>query len=276
MKSVSCSILFSTLCIVTFLRCYVTISLQKPIPTTVNKCCGAGKILTRKNYHCISNGDDEWWPLIFQVMKKSIFEPKRHAPRFMKFHEMRPNCEYPDFYEGFHKMVLFSNGSLYLSEKHKVIKPQDFCVDRNTAIVCDSITRKHLLKIRKCCVANSFYKSNENTCSTSLEFISSDGQLLNSSETDVVFGFPECKFSKYYTIAETFKESSLNQETNRLTLETGQKLEWEDFCLERAGLEGSGNQILSLSVFTCADHFAVSQITDHSHSVIKYLNSQKY
>lgn len=270
MKSILCTVLFITLFAIEFVA---TVSLQKPIPITVNKCCGAGKILTRENYDCFSNEDGEWWPLIFQVMKNAIFEPKGHAPRFMKFHEMRPNCESPDFYEGSHKMVLFSNGSLYLSEKHKVIKPQDFCVDRNTALVCDPdtsllIPTEQLLKIRKCCVANSFYKPNENTCSLSHEFTFTDGQLLNSSQTDVVFGFPECKLSKY-TIAETFKESSLNQETNSLFLETGQNLDWKDFCLERVGLEESGDKILPLSVFTCADHLAVSQITDDfSHTVI--------
>lgn len=85
-------------------------------------------MLTTDNHQCAIGGDNDWWPLIFQIMKKSYFEPKGAAPRFIKYREWRPSCEDPEYFEGSHKMALFSNGSLYLSEKHKFIDPQNFCV----------------------------------------------------------------------------------------------------------------------------------------------------
>lgn len=266
-----CLFLFVTLCLTAFLKCSVAISLQKPIPTTVNKCCSAGKILTREKYQCIIGSNDLWWPLIFQVMKQSYFEPQGLAPKFIKYREWRPYCKNPDFYEGSHKMALFSNGSLYLSEKHKFIKPKDFCVDKDTAIVCDPdinslVHTEHLLKVRKCCVESNVYKAHENTCTPSHGFTFTDGRILESTQSDILFGFPECKNSKYFTIAEIFKESSLNRETNRLVLETGRKLGWEDFCLEH--VDNGNDKILPLSVFTCGDHLAVPHNTDEfSHTV---------
>lgn len=244
----------------------------------VNKCCGTGKRLTSENHQCVIDNDDKWWPLIFMIKLQSYFEPKGGAPKFMKYRESRPNCKRPEFYIGPDKLALFTNGSLYLSEKHKFIEPQNYCVDKDSAIVCDPespdalIQATKLLKIRKCCVNSAVYKSHESTCIPSTGFtLSTDGQsVFNTTQTNVLFGFPECKISKYFTIAETFKESSLDWDTNRLILQSGRKLNWQDFCLEHViDNDGADNSILLLSVFTCADHLYVSPNTEPTPETVK-------
>lgn len=231
----------------------------------VNKCCGIGKRLTSENDQCIIDSDnDKWWPLIFMIQRQSYFEPRGGAPKFLKYRELRPLCALPEFYIGQDKLALFTNGSLYLSEKHKFIEPHNFCVDRDSAIVCDPNVNspdaliqptKKLLKIRKCCVKSAVYKSHDSTCIPSNGYtLTDDGEtVFNSTQTDVLFGFPVCKISKYFTIAETFKESILDWDTNRLVLQSGRKLNWQDFCLEHV-IDNDTDTILPLSVFTCADH----------------------
>lgn len=268
MKLLSCSLFITVLVIVVVSKYSSAISLQKPKPTIVNKCCGEKQILTSENHRCGVGSDDDWWPLIFQIMKKSYWEPKGTAPRFMKYRELRPHCNNPEFYAGSHKMALFSNGTLYLSEKHKFIDPQHFCVDKDAAIVCDpeSVqTNRKSLKVRKCCVKNAIYRAIENTCTPSGALPPTDAEFtLNSTDADVLFGFPECKISKYFTIAETFNESNLDKDTNRLILKTGKKLEWKDFCIEHV----DNRSDTTLHVFTCADHLSVSRNTQElSHTV---------
>ncbi|XP_055301328.1 probable G-protein coupled receptor Mth-like 1 [Sitodiplosis mosellana] len=278
MKSISGSFSFIVLLVVfVVLSNSVALSPRKNGTTTkatvtVNKCCGTGEWLTSENGQCIIDGDnDKWWPLIFMIKLQSYFEPKGGAPKFMKYRESRPSCEKPEFYIGQDKLALFTNGSLYLSAKHKSIEPQNYCVDKNSAIVCDPdvnspdalIQPTKLLKIRKCCVKSAVYKSHDSTCIPSNDYTLADvGQIVfNSTRTDILFGFPECKISKYFTIAETFKESNLDWDTNRLVLQSGRKLNWQDFCLEHVIDNGTDN-ILPLSVFTCADHLYASPNTN--------------
>lgn len=275
MKSFLNSFLFITLLVVfVVLRNSLALTPRKngtftiKATVNVNKCCGIGKRITsEKNHHqCIIDNDDKWWPLIFMIKLQSYFEPKGGAPKFMKYRETRPSCGKPEFYHGQDKLALFTNGSLYLSEKHKFIEPHNFCVDKDSAIVCDPdvnspdalIQATKLLKIRKCCVKSAIYKLHESTCIPSNGLTLADGQLVfNSTQTDVLFGFPECKISKYFTIAETFKESNFDWNTNRLVLQSGRKLNWQDFCLEHV-IDNTTDNILPLSVFTCADHLYVS------------------
>lgn len=272
MKTISGSFLFIGLLVVfVILRNSLALSSRKngtssKATVSVNKCCGIGERLTSENQQCINDNDDKWWPLIFMIKLQAYFEPKGGAPKFMKYRESRPSCEKPELYVGQDKLALFTNGSLYLSEKHKFIEPQNYCVDKHSAIVCDPdvnspdalIQTVKLLTIRKCCVKSAVYKSHESICIPSNGFTLADGQnVFNSTQTNVLFGFPECKISKYFTIAETFKESSLDWDTNRLVLQSGRKLNWQDFCLEHVIDNGTDN-IPPLSVFTCADHLYVS------------------
>lgn len=307
MKSISGSFTFIVLLVVfVVLRNSVAVSSRKNgsanstaaagrAVVTVNKCCGTGKRLTSENGQCIINDDDDdddndkWWPLIFMIKLQLYFDPKGSAPKFMKYRELRPSCatnlklQKPEYYFGQDKLALFTNGSLYLSEKHKFIEPQYYCVDKDSAIVCDPDANSpdaliqptaKLLKIRKCCVKSAIYKSHESTCipSTGYTLVDNGQIVLNSTRTDVLFGFPECKISKYFTIAETFKESNLDWDTNRLVLQSGRKLNWQDFCLEHV-IDNETDNILPLSVFTCADHLYVSPNTNPPPETVNFLAS---
>lgn len=273
MSSYSCSFLFIALVVVLVLRSVAAIRHRKPI--TVNKCCNDNESLS-ENQQCILRNENDWWPLIVMVLKQSYFEPKGSAPQFMKSRQRRPSCESPEFYTGQHKLALFSNGTLYLLEKHKFIEPYNYCIDKDSAIVCDPeanspnaiVHAKESLKIRKCCVKNSIYQASQSTCVAASENIlnsaNSQMALSKSTEFDVLYGFPECKISRYFTIAATFEESNLDRVTNRLMLKTGRKLEWTDFCLENVVIdnENETETAENTSVFVCADHFSIPQNTN--------------
>lgn len=234
-------------------------AVRPPKTISVNKCCSAGERLS-ENFECIIDNDKDWWPLIFMIIKQSYFEPNGSAPRFMKFHKQRPVCEKPELYIGEHKVAVFSNGSLYLSERHKFIEPQNYCVDRNVGIICDTDANsptglvQAINKLRKCCVQNAVYKTSDSTC------VPMNGYDFNFPQYDIVFGFPACKVSKYFTIAETFKETNLDRDTNRLILETGRTLSWQEFCVEHV----INKEMSQISVFTCADYLAVIQNTEEN------------
>lgn len=269
MKSISCSSLFIALIVFVVLRNSAAISSKKN-GIVVNKCCGMGKRLTAENYACINDDSDKWWPLIVLVKSKNqtYFKPKGAAPKFMKYHEQRPSCKKPEYYIGAEKLALFTNGFLYLSETDKSYEPNNYCIDRDIAIVCDPdvnspdalIQTKQRSKIRKCCVKNEIYKLHENTCIPSNGTLNDEQFVLNSTQNDILFGFPDCKISKFFTIAERFKESSLDRNTNRLVLESKREVDWQNYCLEHVHDNASDSR-LQLSVFTCVDHLYTSPQT---------------
>ncbi|XP_031618903.1 probable G-protein coupled receptor Mth-like 1 [Contarinia nasturtii] len=257
MKSISCSSLFINALIV-----FVVLRNSEAVPSKkngiiVNKCCGPGERLIVENNACIIDDDNKWWPLILMIKQQKYFDPKGVAPKYMKYRQYRPVCKEPEHYVGAGKIVLGSNGSLYISEKNKFFDQNNYCVDSgDSAIVCDHDVRQST-KIRKCCVKNEIYKSHENTCIPSNGFIFDDNtvDVLNSTQNDVLFGFPDCKIGNFFTIAEAFKESSLDRNTNRLVLESKREVDWQDYCLEHVLYNTTDNE-LQLSVFTCADHLS--------------------
>lgn len=260
------------LVLVTDLRSDAAVKHRKSI--TVNKCCNVNERLSQ-NRECIMESDNDWWPLIVMVLKQTYFEPKGSAPQFMKYKQVQPLCENPELYIGPHKLALFSNGTLYLSEKHKFIEPYDYCIDKDAALVCDPDTTylnannrmKKTLKIRKCCVKNAIYKASQNTCI--LE--ESTTELTTTlSDFDILFGFPECIDSKYITIAETFKDTNFDRNTNRLTLTSGRNLEWYDFCIENVDAD-SNSTIKNMSVITCTEHLSIPFSTTQPASDIRFI-----
>lgn len=252
-------------------------SIPPPAPVIVNKCCRIGESLD-ENHQCNIGGDSNWWPIIFMMLKKSYFQPYGSAPRFFKIRERtHPYCQHQDYPIGMHSMALFSNGSLYLSEKHKFIEPHNFCVDKETAIICDPdnntpdalMLHQKPIKIRKCCGKNAVYRTIENTCVPSNSFPTMEKLVYSSSSVDFVFAFPDCKISKYFTIAEKFNESNLDMGTGRLVLETGRKVDTKNFCLEHVFMNNIFNETSSVHVFTCADHLSIQSNQTADTSMVK-------
>lgn len=273
----SISIVFFCVTIILLRQCT---AIPPPPIVTVNKCCRIGESLN-ENHQCIIGGESNWWPIIFMILKKSYFQPHGNAPRFFRVRERtHPYCPNQDYYIGTHSMALFSNGSLYLSEKHKFIEPNNFCVDKDISIVCDpdnntpdALMLNHKpIKIRKCCGKNGVYKATENMCVSSGNDVASTETILsNSMQINYVYAFPNCKVSKYITMAEKFNETNLNIETGRLRLESGKKVDSENYCLEHVFMNDIVNEISVVHVFTCADH--LSQPTNPS-TEIPMVNSK--
>lgn len=242
-----------------------TSSVRAPTTTIINKCCRNGTQLDR-NQQCVSGGPDKWWPHIFLIMKQSYFTPRGDAPRFFKVREETvPMCDYPELFRGNGSMAIFSNGSLYLSERETMFEPENYCVDKDVAIVC--IPKLHgsdslmsplaLTKVRKCCGQRSAYSTQDNNCVPvpNGHEILSKKLINNSTLIDLVFGFPQCEVTNHFTIAEKFKESNLEQTTGSLTLDSGRQFNSNEFCLEHTlnDLDKS-----FVNVFTCVEHLSLS------------------
>lgn len=259
------SFLLLVIIVVLLLALEKSVAIRPPSTVYVNKCCRIDEWLN-ENHHCMIGGTKNWWPLIVLTKKQSYFEPNGSAPRFFKIKEhSHPFCDKPEFFDNQHSIALFSNGSLYLSEKLKIIEPKDFCVDKDVAIVCDperntadaSVFNRKLTKIRKCCGRNAVYNASVNTCAHINSSLSTEQILTNSTHVDFVFGFPHCKISKYFTISERFHESNIDMDTGRLILQTGRKLESKNYCLEYVLDANSIDELsMTVNVFTCADHLS--------------------
>lgn len=242
--------------------------MSRPSPVTVNKCCRIGEWLDEQ-HQCNIGGDTNWWPTIFMILKQTYFEPNGSAPRFFRIREqIHPFCQNLDYVIGAHSMALFSNGSLYLSEKHKFIEPNNFCVDKNIAIICDPNNngpdalmlhqKPKPTTLRKCCGNSAVYRNSENTCVPSN---SSNDKLLKSSvHVNFAYAFPECKINKsnlHLTIAEKFNETNLDIETGSLVLKTGRKVDSKSYCLEHVFMKNVDNETSEVHVFTCDDHLSM-------------------
>lgn len=235
-----------------------------PVQTEVNKCCRFGELLDKNTRQCLIGGNDQWWPIIYLIVKNVYFSPRGEAPRFLHPREHKqPICEQPELLVT--TVALFSNGSLYLSERNAFVEPDNFCVDKDTALVCfprpqgvDSLRAPiKLTKIRKCCGYQSVYNTKDNTC-VSVD----DGHELinkklisNSSTVDFLFGFPTCTVTNDFTIAGKFSEEHLNLETGSLTMNSGRQFKWDEFCLEHTITDIDEPYV---NVFTCAEHLAVA------------------
>lgn len=253
-----------------------------PKPVIVNKCCDVDEHLNELG-ECVDGNTSQWWPLIHMIKIQKLFEPLGGAPRFFTARERsRPSCTAPDLLIGSNKMALFSNGSLYLSERNRFLHPSDFCIDKDAAMLCLSstdsgadpdslIAPKKIAKIRKCCGGKAVYFKSFNNCGIvqqSHELLQRRLLVANASFIDFVYGFPDCEISAHFTIATTFKQSNLELSTGSLTLDSGRQFEWNEYCLEHTIKDGASP---SVSVFTCAEDFVVADIPPNASNTVRYI-----
>lgn len=246
-------------------------AVRPPPAVEINKCCRIGETLD-KNKQC-SIGEiviDKWWPPIYLIGKRTYFQENGEAPRFLRAHEStKPSCENPEIF--LNNMALFSNGSLFLGERNFFVDRNDYCIDKDVALVCsrhvngaDSLTTAtKLTKIRKCCSLNSIYLTHEQNCVQSEESRQELFETKNTSNIDLVYGFPHCKGlsnSKNYVIADQFREQKLNIENGTYILEkTHKMLTNEEFCIEYSNQNGN---LVTAAVFACDDLVATKEVSE--------------
>ncbi|XP_055301483.1 probable G-protein coupled receptor Mth-like 1 [Sitodiplosis mosellana] len=237
------------------------VSAVRPPPPTVeiNKCCRIGETLDRNKQCSIGgNGTDQWWPLIYLVAKGTYFAKHGEAPRFLRAREFtQPTCENAELF--LNNIALFSNGSLFLGERNSFIDRNDYCIDKDVALVClpnvnsaDSLkTPIKLTKIRKCCSLNSIYLTHDQNCAQSDESQRKLLETKNTSNIDLVYGFPLCKglATNNYMIADQFREHNLNIDNGTYTLEPSRKtLTNDEFCIDHSHQNG---HLVTANVFAC-------------------------
>lgn len=247
---------------------------RAPAPKKINKCCRIGEYLER-NQVCVAGSSNSWVPLIFLISRGDYFDPKGQSPKFITFEQnTRPkDCkEYQTkmFHGGGNNIIIFSNGSLFLREKSIFVGMDDYCVDSEAALVCfrhieavDSLTapQKKLTKLRKCCGPNAAYDSKQKTCiyqhkgSPQLT-TPSNGDIFNSTDVDIIFGFPDCN-STNFAIVSSFNSELFDVETGKLTLEADKHITSDQFCLEyTVNSKDDEKAPPVVDIFTCAHHIS--------------------
>lgn len=238
-------------------------------PVEINKCCRNGERLDRNGQCTIGDGSLQWWPPIFLIKKRDYFKPHGEAPPFIRSHEYtRPNCSYPDLILS--DVAIFSNGSLFLSERNSFIDSIDYCVDKDIALVClpnangahSLIAPIKLTKIRKCCGHNSIYLTNTDTCIVKSDEHTQISDTLftnqSSSNIDLVYGFPACSpaANHKYVIADQFREQHLNTLNGTYALDSNRMLKMDEFCIDHTVQAAN---VVTETVFACADLVAVKE-----------------
>lgn len=241
-------------------------AVRAPSPIEINKCCPIGERLDRNEECTIGTPNDKWWPLIYLIAKQSYFTPHGESPRFLRAREQRPKCEHPEI---FNNIALFSNGSVYLGERNLFIDLDNYCIDKDVAIVClpnnakgaDSLLApSKLIKIRKCCGHQSVYLTNAANCvSTIPEYGIINENLIQSKNAtlfDLVYGYPKCSSgaNDKYFLAEQFHEKNLKFENGSYVLDSNKVLNTDEFCIDHTV---QNSNVVTAMVFACADILAV-------------------
>lgn len=253
-----------------FIICPMIVVDAVKVPPTVfiNKCCRIGEKLER-NTECSFGGTDRWWPVIYMILKQVYFEPYGDAPRFFKPNESsRPQCDSPELISGEHKTALFSNGTLYIPDRGELIEKDNFCIDKDVALICSQQSQsiinsnnqpQNRTLVRKCCQQNQIYQTDtDRYCVTLRDGHEIIGRKLveNSANTlQYRYEFPQCsKSTNNIAIVGKFNESDFDESSGNLTLAEG-VFQSDQYCLEHFNDTGAVN----VHVFTCTDYLPTSE-----------------
>ncbi|ALC48882.1 mthl1 [Drosophila busckii] len=246
-----------------------------PPRVVINKCCQLGEYLNSSTLSCIAGTTELWVPAVYLVQQQRFFEPHGGKPRFMKFApNVRPRCKWGNEPELFSSrqfnVMLVPNGTFMLRERGLRLQPQDYCVDRDVALVClnnDALQPPNvaaaanappMLRLRKCCGMLFNYDSSLKSCNHRKQLPANGTQLqlapqLAAESYQTSFGFPDCPVNDGgYAIAGDWQEAKLNQSTGALQLPHTQ-LAPAAYCLEHTERAGE------VKIIVCAQHFTADQ-----------------
>lgn len=240
---------------------------RAPAPVYINKCCRIGEKLER-NSECSFGSTEHWWPVIYMIVKNGYFEPHGEAPRFFKVNESsRPHCTSPELISGEHKTALFSNGTLYIPDRTELIGADNFCIDKDMALICSQLSQndnsveqqQNRTLVRKCCAQKAIYQTGTGDfCVTLRDGNDIIGRKLVENSTNPLsyrYEFPQCsKHSNNIAIVGKFNQSNFDESTGNLTLAEG-VFSSDQYCLEHYNDSGSVN----VHVFTCTEYLPTSE-----------------
>lgn len=228
----------------------------------IHKCCKFGEYLTSSKL-CIAGSSENWAPLIFLMSNKTFYEPRGHFPKTFTIQEDQiPLCENQQFFNK--DIVVFSNGSLFISEKKVFITPSNYCIDKDSAIVCtqknlnsnqklQQISEQNQLEVKKCCSPRAGYSIKQKSCicfnNTQPNFL----KTIGLKRAKVIYGFPICQ--ENYVITPKSQLPIFNKTEEFLNLI--KDFQPENFCLERIIereehiYEESNNYTNFINIFTC-------------------------
>lgn len=241
---------------------------KAPPPVYISKCCRIGEQLDT-NKECTFGGPEQWWPPIYMIIKGGIFEPLGDAPRFIRVNEStRPQCHAPELISGGHSVALFSNGTLYISDRNEMVDIENYCVDKDTALICSQRTQNdnsvnqqiNRTIIRKCCQKESIYqRGTDEVCGRLNDGHEIIGRKLvqnSTNELEYRYGFPVCsKSDNNFAIVGKFNESKFDDSTGNLTLAAGLVFQSHQYCLEHFNDTGTVN----VHVFMCDEYIPTSE-----------------
>lgn len=239
---------------------------KAPSTTYINKCCRIGEQLDA-NGECTFGGPDKWWPVIYLIGKGEYFERRGEAPRFLRVNEStRPQCHGPELISGEHSVVLFSNGTLYIPDRAEMVDIDNYCVDKDKALICSQNTQNdnsvnqpiNRTIVRKCCAKEAIYqRETDAVCGTPIDGHEIIGRKLVqnlTNELEYRYGFPVCsQSSNNFAIVGKFNESIFDESTGNLTLAAG-VFQSHQYCLEHFNDTGSVN----VHVFMCDEYLPTS------------------
>ncbi|XP_001354694.3 probable G-protein coupled receptor Mth-like 1 [Drosophila pseudoobscura] len=272
---------------------------RPPPRVKLNKCCHLGEYLNATTRSCIAGNSELWVPMVYLIQQQRFFEPIGASPRFMKFTaHVRPVCQEQQlelFSSRLGNAFIFPNGTLSVRERLILVEPQNYCVDRDVALVCleapaagainrenalaagnetaaaSLVTQPATLRMRKCCGKWGSYDTSLKTCNLQPS-PPTDGQLrlgpqLPEGSYQTSYGLPECvsvgvginanaNANVGYAIAGDWRDAQLNRSSGEIRLSHHTNLSASQYCLEHTQREGE------VKIIACSHHFSNAQHGD--------------
>ena len=233
------------------------------LKVSINKCCRFGDHLTLEKTCAAGGGFEKWAPKVFLPLKGTFFNKTGELPAFMKAEEdsFPKNCTDYMFYEGSNKVIIMINGSLYINSKDVMVPPEDYCVEKDAALVClhvnnltdpGSLTKTlQVTKVNKCCGPRQAYIEHNSTACVNLDKNHElySAKIIQEANVDISYSFPDCETNDY-AIAGAFVSTNFDPISGDLTTESGKLFKSHQFCLDN--MLGDVNGV---HIFTCSEHY---------------------
>jgi G protein-coupled receptor Mth (Methuselah protein) len=229
----------------------------------INKCCRIGDSLNPEKQCSAGSGHEKWAPKIYMPAKGAYYNKTGQLPGFMKANEeiFPQTCKDPELFTGANKFIVMSNGSLFIYEKNVILSPENYCVEKESALVCfdDPLGDPELLVeatkavgVKKCCGPKQAYHENASIPCVNLDKAHSlyHNKIIENYRVYFSYTFPNCPTNEF-AIAGPYMPSNFDPETGDLKTSAGKTFNSNQYCLDYI----LGDEKV-VNIFTCSEHFA--------------------